>query len=357
MKIAGMSACVPKNIVETTIAYEHFKKFDVDRIIGNTGVVEKREADEGVTANDLCIAAAKPLLEELGWEPDSVDALILMTTLPDYIMPASAHFAQEALGLSTRCLVFDMTLGCSGFTHGMIVLDGLIKAGVIKRALLLCGEMTSDRFRPRLKNAVHREDLATALLFGDAGTATAVTAEGDPQVRSVVFGADGSGAEHIIVPGGLGRTYWSPELFERRPDPKTKEGEEPEVRRAIDLILRGPQILTFTMKRVPPMLKELLAGAGWEMDDVDSFVLHQANKFMLNFLARKMKVPKDKVPFSIENFGNTSSASIPLTMLLRCEEQLKKPTKWCMMGFGVGLSWSGLMMETDEFIGLPLIEI
>ncbi len=350
MKIAGMSACVPKNTVETTLAYEHFKKFDVDRIIKNTGVLEKREAEEGVTANDLCIAAAKPLLEKLGWEPDSVDALILMTTLPDHVMPASAHIAQKELGLGTRCLVFDMTLGCSGFTHGMIVLEGLLKAGVVKRALLLCGEMTSDRFRPRLKNAVHRTDLATALLFGDAGTATAVTADGD-QVRSTVFGADGESYEHIIVPGGLGRTPWTPELFERVAD---EEGDE---RRPLDLILRGPQILTFTMKRVPPMLKELCAGAEWEMDDVDVYALHQANKFMLNFLARKMKVPKGRVPFSIEKYGNTSSASIPLTMLTECAEQMAKPTKWCMMGFGVGLSWSGLMMETDEILALPLLEV
>jgi len=350
MKIVGMSACVPKNTVETTAAYANFKQFDVDRIIGNTGVKRKREAEEGVTANDLCIAAAEPLLEELGWERDSVDALVLVTTLPDYIMPASAHVAQKALGLSSRCLVFDMTLGCSGFTHGMIVLDGLLASGVVKRALLLCGEMTSDRFRPRLHKATHRTDLANALLFGDAGTATALTAEGD-QVRSVVFGADGENYEHIIVPGGLGRTFWSPELFERVAD---EEGDE---RRPLDLLLRGPQILTFTMKRVPPMLKELLEKAGWSQDDVDVFALHQANHFMLKFLARKMKVDKDKVPFSIENFGNTSSASIPLTMLTERAEQMAQPTKWCMMGFGVGLSWSGLMMETDSIVALPLREI
>ncbi|MCA9705055.1 MAG: ketoacyl-ACP synthase III [Myxococcales bacterium] len=350
MKIAGMSACVPKNTVETTLAYEHFKKFDVDRIIGNTGVLQKREAEEGVTATDLCIAAAKPLLEALGWAPDSVDALVLMTTLPDYIMPASAHRAQQELGLGHRCLVFDMTLGCSGFTHGMIVLDGLIKAGVVKRALLLCGEMTSDRFRPRLEKTVHRTDLANALLFGDAGSATALTDEGD-QVRSVVFGADGSGVEQIIVPGGLGKSYWSPALFERVAD---EEGDE---RRPIDLVLRGPQILTFTMKRVPPMLAELCEGAGWTKDDIDVYALHQANKFMLTFLARKMKIDASKVPFSIEKFGNTSSASIPLTMITQCGERMRQPTKWAMMGFGVGLSWSGLMMETDEIFSLPLHEV
>lgn len=350
MKIAGMSACVPKNVVETKIAHEHFKPFDVDRIINNTGVIEKREAEEGVTATDMCIAAAKPLIESLEWDPKSIDALILMTTLPDYIMPASAHRAQHELGLDNRCLVFDMTLGCSGFTHGMIVFNSLVESGLIKRGLLLCGEMTSDRFRPRLAKAVQRTDLANALLFGDAGTATAVTA-GDPQVRATSFGADGSGVEHIIVPGGLGKSYWSPELFERVAD---EEGNE---RRPIDLILEGPKILTFTMKRVPPMLTELCEGAGWDKDEIDIYALHQANKFMLTFLARKMKIDKAKVPFSIEKFGNTSSASIPLTMITRCQARLQQRTKWAMMGFGVGLSWSGLMMETDEILSLPLIEI
>jgi 3-oxoacyl-[acyl-carrier-protein] synthase III len=350
MKIAGIAACVPKNTVQTSCAYEKFTQFEVDRIIGNTGVKSKREADPGVTSSDLCIAAAKPLLERLGWEPSSVDAVILVTVLSDHIMPASSHRAHAALGLDARCLVFDINLGCSGFTHGLILVNSMIASGLIKRALLLCGEMTSNTFRQRITDVVHRNDLATAILFGDAGTATALSNEGD-QVRATQFGADGTGFNEIIVPGGGARAFWSPELFERKPD---AEGEE---HRALDLILHGPQVLTFTMKRVPTLLNDLLEKSGWTRDDVDSYVLHQANKFMIDFLAKRMKVPSEKVPLSIDEFGNTSSASIPLTMVVRCAEQLARPTKWAMMGFGVGLSWSGLMVETDEVASLPLIEI
>ncbi len=350
MKLAGLAACVPKNKVSTTEAHKNFKPFDVDRIIGNTGVTEKREAEPGTTALDLCIKAADPLIEELGWERDSIDAVIFVSTSPDHIMPSSSYRAQHELGLGTRCLVFDVNLACSGFTHGMLVLNGLMASGVVKRALLLCGDMSSGLYRPRITEVEHRTDLANAILFGDAGTATALDHEGD-QLSAYEYGADGSGYDQIIVPGGQARAYWSPALFERVAD---EEGDE---RRPIDLVLRGPQILTFTMKRVPPLLNQLLEQANWTRDDVDVFALHQANKFMLNFLSRRAKMPADKVPLSLEEFGNTTSASIPLTMLTRCAERLTQPTKWLMMGFGVGLSWSGLAMDTDSITSVPLVEI
>jgi 3-oxoacyl-[acyl-carrier-protein] synthase-3 len=350
MRLAGIAACVPKNKVQNTVAHAKFKPFDVDRIIGNTGVVEKREAEPGVTATDLCIAAAKPLVERIDWAPETIDAVILVTSSPDQIMPASAHYVHQVLGLGPQCLAFDINLGCSGFTHGMLVVESFIASGLVKRALLLCGDMTSNTFRPRIAECEHRSDLASAILFGDAGSAMALTTGGD-QVRSRSFGADGSNMRHIIVPGGGTREYWGPSVFERR------AGEDGEERRAVDLVLKGPEILTFTMKRVPALLQELLAGAGWSLDEVDSFVLHQANKFMLDFLARRMKLPTDKVPMTIGEFGNTSAASIPLTMVARCEHLMKRPTKWLMMGFGVGLSWSGLTLETDEVVSLPLIEI
>ncbi|MEM6996113.1 MAG: ketoacyl-ACP synthase III [Myxococcota bacterium] len=351
MRLEGLSACVPKNVVKSTVAYEHFKQFDVDRIVGNCGVQEKREVEPGTSLGDMCIAAGGPLLDALGWERESVDALILITTLADHIMPATSHRAQHELGLPDRCLVFDVNLGCSAYTHGLMVINSLMESGLIKRALLMTGEMSSDAFRPRLANARHRSDLANALLFGDAGTCTALSADGAQQVKAVQFGADGSGFNHILIPGGLGRDFFNEKSLQRAED---HEGEE---RRPVDLILHGPEILTFTMKRVPPLFKDLLAGANWEIDDIDAFVPHQANQFMLNFLARRMKINKDKMLMSLQEFGNTSSASIPLTMVTRGGDHLTQPTKWNLMGFGVGLSWSGLMLETDSITSLPLIEI
>jgi len=353
MRLAGVAACLPKNVVDTSIAKEHFDEFDVKRIIGNTGVEQKREAEPGIAVSDLCRGAAEPLIEKLGWDRESIDAVILVTTLADHIMPATSHLIQRDLGLSANCLVFDINLACSGFTHGMLVMNALMAGGLIKRGILLCGEMTSGTFRPRLADVRHREDLANAILFGDAGTATALEASGD-QVKAVRYGADGSGAHHLIVPGGLGRDFFRAELLERREE---KQGDDVVHRRPLDLVMHGPEILTFTMKRVPPLVKGLLEDASWERDEVDVWVPHQANRFMLNFLTRRLKLNADKVLLSIERFGNTASASIPLTMVTTGGDYLTKPTKWGMLGFGVGLSWSGLLIETDEVLALPLIEI
>ncbi len=351
MKVVGIAACVPKATAETRSAAEHFPKHDVDRIVDNTGVERKREGGPDATVSMMCIKAAEDVLEAVGWERESIDAVILVTTLGDVLMPATAHLIQHELGIPSTALTFDIHLGCSGYTHSLIVAYGLLKAGVIKRALLLSGEMSAGLFRPRVADCRHRSDLANSILFGDSGTATLLTSEGEDQVVAHQFGADGKGFDKIMVKGGAGAMPWTPELFERRMDDDEVE------RRPIDLILKGPDILTFTMKRVPRMLKDLVERSGWTPDDIDAFVPHQANKFMLNFLARRMKLPAEKMLLSIENFGNTGCASIPLTLVLEGGERLKKPTKWAWMGFGVGLSWSGLFLETDEIIVPPLREI
>lgn len=350
MRLVGISACLPKHIAYPSAAYERFTPFEVDRIVGNTGVLQKREAAPGVTATDMCIKAADQLLEGLGWARDSVDALILCTTLPDYITPASSHRAQHELGIRTSCLVFDITLACSGFTHGALLFHSLIASGLVKRGLLLCGEMTTDKFRSRLATTEHRHDLATALLFGDAGTAIAFSSEGQ-QVKAITYGADGSGLDIMMVPGGAARSPWTPALFDRTAN------EAGELRRPVDLVLRGPQVLTFALERVPPMVESLLEQSGWTRDDVDAYVPHQANRFMIDVLVRRMRLPRDKVLLSIEEYGNTASASIPLTMLTRGGARLTQPTKWALVGFGVGLSWSGLLMETDAIATFPIIEI
>lgn len=352
MRLVGLAAAAPRQVVKSESAHARFPAADVERIVSNIGVLEHRESPPGQTASDLCAAAAEPLLERLGWERKSIDALLLVTNSPDHIMPASAHRVHHALGLGDRCLAFDINLGCSGFTHGLIVMHSLMASGLVRRGLLLCGESTTGRFRPGVESCTNPADLGNALLFGDAGSAAALVADGADQLRARAFGADGSGMEHIIVPGGGFRMPWGPELYALRP-----AGEAGEQKRPVDLVLLGPQVFSFTIKRVPPLLEGLLADAAWTVEGVDVFVLHQANKFMLEFLRKRMKLPAEKVPLSIDQFGNTSSASIPLTMVVRASERLARPTRWVMMGFGVGLSWSGVALETDQVVALPLIEV
>ena len=165
MRIVGVAACVPKKIVETRSAAENFPAHDVNRIVDNTGVERKRETAPGTAVSQMCIAAGKDLLEAIGWEPETVDAVILVTAIGDVMMPATSHRIQHELGLSNQALVFDINLGCSGFTHGLIVLHGLLKAGTIKRALLMTGDVSAGVFRPALSKCEHRSDLANAILF------------------------------------------------------------------------------------------------------------------------------------------------------------------------------------------------
>jgi 3-oxoacyl-[acyl-carrier-protein] synthase III len=351
MKLAGVSAAVPKNKVKSAAAYANFPQTDVDRIVNNIGVLEHREVSAGQTSSDLCIAAAEPLLEKLGWERSTIDAVVLVTESPDHFMPSSSYRAHHAMKLPDRCMVFDVNLGCSGFTHGLLVMHSFMQSGLVKRGLLMCGEATTDSIRPALEKCKNPSDLGNSLLFGDAGSVCALSNEGPEQIRARAFGADGSGFNHIIVPGGGFRSPWGPELFELRAD------EKGERRRPLDLILRGPEIFSFSIKRVPPLFDEIMGEAKWTRDDVDVFVFHQANKFMLDFLRKRLKLPVEKVPLSIEEFGNTSCASIPLTMVSRSAERLTKPTKWVMLGFGVGLSWSGVAVETDQIVSLPIIEV
>ncbi|MFO0722504.1 MAG: ketoacyl-ACP synthase III [Myxococcota bacterium] len=323
----------------------------MDRVVKNIGVLEHREAAPGTTAADLCIAAAEPLLERLGWERSTVDGIIFITQSPDFFLPGTAHRIQTALKLSDKTFCFDVNLGCSGFSHGLLIAKGMFAGGLMKRALLLCGEVTTDTIRPSVKNLVHHHDLGNALLFGDAGTATALEASDGESILGAMWGADGSGMHLISVPGGAFRCFWSPEILNPVAD------EQGVMRRPLDLRINGAAIFNFTIRRVPGLCEEALRRAGWKQDDLDAMVFHQANKFILDFLRKKMGVAEEKVPFSIEEYGNTSSASIPLTMITRMADRLKQRTRTLSVGFGSGLSWSAVAMETENVAVVPLIEV
>ncbi|MCC7385316.1 MAG: ketoacyl-ACP synthase III [Deltaproteobacteria bacterium] len=351
MRWIGLSSAVPRRIVKSEIAVEHFPKADVDKVVGNIGVIEHREARPGTTSADLAIAAAGPLLERLGWPLDSIDALVFVTQTPDFYFPGSAHRIQNALGLSSKCLCLDVNLGCSGFTHGVIVMQALMGSGLIRRGLLLCGEVTTGTVRPGIADVRQAHELGNALMFGDAASAAAFERDGGEQIRATSWGSDGAGIELISVPGGGFKQFPNAALLEPRTD------ADGIARRPLDLRINGAAIFTFTIRRVPPLLDDTLARAGWGKEDVDAYVFHQANKFILEFLRKKMGIPAEKVPLSIEHFGNTSSASIPLTMLVRMGDRLEGKNKLVLLGFGSGLSWSGVAIETEGLVAVPLIEV
>jgi 3-oxoacyl-[acyl-carrier-protein] synthase-3 len=332
--IRGIVSAVPSRRFDNVEDTSGFTAEEVRKVVGMAGVKYRRLAGESVCSSDLCQAAAESLLEKVGWERDSVDALIMVTQSPDYLLPSTACLLQSKLGLPTSCAAFDVGLGCSGYPYGLYLGALMISHGGIRRALVLHGE-TPARF-------ADESDRSVSLLFGDAGSATAL--EGDPSGISspwaFVLHTDGTGFEDLIIPGGGFR-----ERF-------------PEDRRRHYVSMNGPNIFSFSIKRVPAVIQDTLDLAGTTKEDVDYYILHQSNQFIMRHLTKKMGIPEDKVPLTLGDFGNTGGPSVPLTMvhggLVR---PLDRPLTLMLVGYGVGLSWGSALVQLDSRAALGGVEL
>lgn len=323
-RIAGVVSCIPSKRIENDFFLDQFgeKAAEVTKM---TGVQTRYWVTDGETTSDLCENAAVRLLEGLGWEPESVDGIIFISQTPDYRLPATGCSLQARLNLRSGVLAFDVNLGCSGYPYGLWMAMNAISSGAAKRILLAIGDTSSVLVDPA--------DRSTALLFGDAGTVTAIEAsEGGGEVATFVLGSDGKGACNLIVPQGAFRSAAAEGKLEGR---------------ALDkLYMDGGEIFNFTLKAVPGLIAETAAAAGHAIEEYDSFLLHQANAFMIRHLAKKAKLPPEKVPINIDRYGNTSSATIPLLMTTDVADQLKAgPQRLGMFGFGVGYSWASASID------------
>lgn len=330
MRIHSVAAAVPRTIVRNEEMIPVFGSEVVEKIIAGTGVREHRRAEPDLCASDLCCRAAEEILNNDAVDPGSIDALLFITQSPDYaFLPQTAPTLAGRLGLSERVFAADLKPGCTGFTDGLILAHSLIESGNFRRVLLMAGDTPSKHNSPT--------DQGTALLFGDAGSAALLEKESNRESVPFHFlnGSDGSGAEIIKVPYG-----------DRNLSEESRNVE-----------LDGAKVFAFTIDRIPPMTSGLLELAGWSVSDVKSFVFHQANAYILNYLARKCRIPKDKLPMTLELFGNTSSASIPLTLLHHFQDKMIRGDRLVLIGFGVGLLWSGVATEWDGGNLYPIIEM
>jgi len=345
VRICGVRACVPAQSRTLDDEGLGFEAAERDRLIGSIGVRERRVAPPGVVTSDLCFVAADRLLTQLDWPRDTVDILILVTQNPDHVVPATACLLQNRLGLSTHCLAFDINLGCSGYPYGLWTASSLLKtlnvSGRPARALVLAGDVTTPRLRPG--------DRGTVPLFGDAGSATALEIDATAPVMTGVFGTDGSGAKHIFIEAGGTRMPLMPSPEALAPDVAEQ------LFAASRLHLNGAEVFNFTLKNVPLLVKAILDASGTTADEVDHVLFHQANVFMINHLRKKSGLDEAKVPVAMEVYGNTSSASIPLTLCAKLGEALQAPRRVVMMGFGVGWSWSALHLTLGPIPG-PVID-
>lgn len=313
---------------------QEFPEWNVDKIFNKTGIQERRIAGKNECASDLGVAAAKKLFLSGACMVEDIDFLIFCTQSPDYFLPSTACIVQKQLGLSKTCGALDINLGCSGYVYGLSLAKGLIETSLAKNVLLI----TSDTY----SKYINASDRSVRTIFGDGASATLITSEelSNDSIGPFVFGTDGDGANQLIVPaGGL------------RMPPTPFTSIEKEVGKGIfrseqNLYMNGSEILNFTLKIVPIVVKQLLLKRKISIEDINYFVFHQANRFILEGLMKKMKIPENKFCINMENHGNTVSSSIPMAMEIAIKHgQIKKGDTVMLIGFGVGLSWAGTLIK------------
>ncbi|GIP47415.1 3-oxoacyl-ACP synthase [Paenibacillus sp. J53TS2] len=342
--IAGICCALPGEAIAINDLNSSHNEKELKKFTKMTGVQTVYRVQKGQTTSDLCLAAAEKLLADLKWDRSSIDGLVFISQTPDYVLPATSCILQDKLGLSTSSFAFDINLGCSGFVYGTWIVSKLLSP-TCRRVLLLNGDTSSRIISP--------EDASVSLLFGDAGAATAFEYNENATKSSFILGTDGSGYNRLIVPGGSGRNPRDSQTHIRKQD------HDGVIRSKDDLYMNGIEIFNFTLKEVQPLIQSILDVHGWSEEDVDYYILHQANKFLLEQLTRKFGVSKEKVPINIQDYGNTSSASIPLMLVdvLKERNPQDKDLNLVLAGFGVGLSWAAAAINISKTICSDLVYV
>lgn len=337
--IRAIAACVPQKIVYNNDLTNIMSAEEVDKMISSVGIHERRICEKDVFASDLCYKAARKLMEDNNIEPESIDMLLFMSQTADYRSPATACILQNRLGLPKDCAAMDLSLACSGFTYGLSAAMAFASMDGINRVLLLDGETFSK--------VVNTRDKVNVPLYGDAGTA-ALIEKGDFGESTFILRTDGSGEDAVKIPAGMRNPLSQTSLIET-------ERENGNFRNDVQVYMDGMDVFNFAIKVVPKGVKEILSMNEKTHEDIDYLVFHQSNKFMTDFFIKKLKVDARKVPYCIQRYGNTSSASIPLTI---CSELsgMRDNELFVMCGFGAGLSWGTVMMTLHNCNVSPVIE-
>lgn len=338
IEIAGIAAAVPKQEIRVDDFFHVFGEEIVERFKKNVGVHSFRRALNGQTAGDLGYSAAEELLDKLSFDKGKIGLLTFVSLSQDYFRPATACVLQYRLGLNSGCTAFDIGMGCSGFVYGLQVTSSIMQNSDIEWALMLCCESANQLMYPK--------DQSTAMLVGDAGTATLLHKTEEHHIRGLL-GTDGKYYQAAIVPaGGFRHREVSKEEF---------ISDEGICRTNYHYLMNGLDIFSYSMLDIPKAIGEFLHISGTEVNDYDSLLLHQANQMIVSRLARKLKYKAGDVPISLDRFGNTSSAAIPLTICDTYAECDFKRNLLCC-GFGTGLSFGVTSFELDTSRVFPIIE-
>ncbi|NCQ17083.1 MAG: ketoacyl-ACP synthase III [Ignavibacteria bacterium] len=336
VSIKAIASTYPKDEFDLMELAAKYGETEVKRIIASTGVSKIRVAPSGMCSSDLCEKAAKDLFLALNIEPGSIDGIVFVSQTFDHIVPATSVLMQQRLGISKHAVAFDIRYGCSGYIYGLYQGALLVSSGSCQRVLVCVGDVST--------HLIHPDDRALRMVMGDAGSSTIIE-KGDEALSFNIM-SDGSGADFLIIPAG-GCRYPSNENSRI-----ASEREGGNIRSDENLFMDGMEIMNFCLREVPPCINDLLNFMSWEKVEVGFFGLHQANKFIVDYLQKKLKVPKETVPVALQLTGNTGPASIPLMLSLenqrlRSEKRLEKAI---LCAFGVGLSWGAVGVDLSKTI-------
>lgn len=323
--IKAISYYLPEQVVTNEDLVKEFPEWTVEKVAGKVGVVERHVASENETASDMATKASEKLFAEHGIDRSTIDFVLLCTQSPDYFLPTSACLIQNRLGLSTSCGALDFNLGCSGFVYGLSLAKGLIVAGIAQNVLLLTAETYSKH--------IHPKDKGNRTIFGDASAATLISTDGFASIEEFSLGTDGRGAENLIVrKGGM-----------RQPTDSDLDFDE-NSGSSNHLYMNGGEIFNFTSEAVPVLIDQVLEKNKLSKEDIQLFVFHQANKYMMNYLRKLIEIEPERFYFFLEKVGNTVSSTIPIA-LYEAQKERKLKGNVLIAGFGVGYSWGATILK------------
>ena len=325
--IRAISYYLPEKVVTNDDLVKEFPEWTVDKIAGKVGVSERHVAAPDETAGDMAVKAAERLFDEHGIDRSDIDFLILCTQSPDYFLPSTSCVVQERLGLGTNCGAFGIDLGCSGYEYGLGIAKGLIAGGLAENILLITAETYTKHLHP--------QDKGNRTIFGDGAAATLVSTSGYGRIGEFSLGTDGKGAEGLIHKTGGWRHIecMNDVSFDENGNPRSSDY----------LYMDGKAIFDFTADAVPPMVDDTLAKNKLSLDDIDLFVFHQANKYMINYLRKLIGIEKDKFYICLDKVGNTVSSTIPIALVEAQKEGLLHGNV-LLAGFGVGFSFGATVV-------------
>ena len=343
--ITAMAACVPKNVIDNYhYDLDIWPEEEVKKVVDKVGVKERRFADKDTCSSDLCFAAAEKLIKDNNINRDEIDLVVFLSQTPDYRMPATSILLQNRLGLPMSTMAFDISLGCAGFISALSIVYAMMQNHGFRKALLLDGETRSKVYS--------RKDRREAFIFGDAGIAALIERDENFGESHFSINSDGSRGKLIMIPAGGYRKMSSVETLQEK-----VVDEYGNIRSEEHGQMNGADVFNFVIVEIPKDIKRLLACTGEDIQAMDYYVFHQANSFINNYIAKKMKLDKERIPWTIQKYGNTSSVSVPLTIISELKDKLSGNKKLLLSAFGVGMAWASAIVPFHDCKISDIVEI